>query len=202
MPASLSSIWPWHIRGRRKRPKHFWICTADIFFIWMAPVHFLCDLGKDLFGAENDTIRKRLSKHSIQERLRKRARDFKKPLYSTPHLVDGFVTAIEQERSSQNCPLEAMPEAATYTLIMWALEGKNQGKGCGFPFDQPYLVFYQRLQKLGSILRQLTEIRLQRNWKGNRIYGKVLRDLADVLNDPVLGKAASKMEKRSVYSTS
>ena len=32
--------------------------------------HFLRDLGKDLFGKENDKIRGRLSKHGIQGKLR------------------------------------------------------------------------------------------------------------------------------------
>ena len=79
---------------------------------------------------------------------------------------------------------------------MWALAGKSQGKGLGFPFDQPYLVFYLRLRKLSSILDQLSEIKLQDSWKDNRIYGKVLHNLVDVVNDPVLAKAASVMQQK------
>jgi len=79
---------------------------------------------------------------------------------------------------------------------MWALDGRSEGKGFGFPFDQPYLVFYQRLKKLGFILHQLSEIKLRGSWKDNKIYVKVLHDLVGVLDDTVLAKAASTMQQK------
>jgi hypothetical protein len=158
--------------------------------------HFLRDLGKDLFGTENDTIRNRLRKHGIQQTLRKQARSSKKHISNTPHLVDGFIDGLVQSCILQPFPLHDIPAAATCLLIMWALAGKSAGKGFGFPFDQPYLVFYLRLRKLGSILEQLSEIKLQDSWKDNRIYGKVLHNLVDVLNDPVSAKAASRMQQK------
>lgn len=158
--------------------------------------HFLRDLGKDLFGTENDTIRNRLRKHGIQQTLRKRARGLKKHISSTPHLVDGFIDGLFQPCILRLCPPHNIQAVVTWLLIMWALAGKSEGKGFGFPFDQPYLLFYQRLCKLGSILDQLSEIKLQGSWKGNRIYRKVLHDLVDVLNDTVLAQAASTMQQK------
>ncbi len=107
--------------------------------------HFLAALGKDLFGYENDIIRKRLQKHGIQAVLKRRARQLEESIADTNTLVDGFVSGIESEKISLNCPLSHVPEIAAYTLIKWTLDGKNQGNGFGFPFDQPYLMFYQRL---------------------------------------------------------
>jgi hypothetical protein len=158
--------------------------------------HFLRDLGTDLFGKENDTIRNRLRKHGIQQTLRNRARGLKPLISRTPDLVEGFTDALEQSRSLHGCPLQDVPATATYLLILWALAGKSQGQGYGFPFDQPYLLFYLRLRRLGFVLDQLRQLKLQGSWKDNRIYGKVLHDLVGVVNDTVLANAASRMQQK------
>jgi hypothetical protein len=158
--------------------------------------HFLRDLGTDLFGKENDIIRNRLRKHGIQETLRKRLRSLKPLLSATPDLLGELLGALEQSRAVHGCPLANMPATATYLLILWALAGKSQGKGYGFPFDQPYLVLYRRLRKLGLVLEQLRHVKLQGSWKDNRMYGKVLHDLVGVMNDTVLAGAASRMHHK------
>ena len=160
--------------------------------------HFLKSLGKDLFGDENDIIRKRLQKHGIQAVLKKRARKLEDVIADTTNLVDGFVSGIESEKIPSNCPLNHVPEVAAYTLIKWALDGKKQGHGFGFPFDQTYLSFYQRLTELNSRLHELNEIKLHGDWKENRIYGKICHDLLKVLNDPTLKKASVKVEEKVI----
>jgi len=160
--------------------------------------HFLKSLGKDLFGDENDIIRKRLQNYGIQAVLKRRARQLEDVIAGTTNLVDVFVSGIENEKIHSNCPLSSVPEIAAYILIKWALNGKNQGHGFGFPFDQPYLVFYQRLTELNFILHQLIEIKLQGDWKDNRIYGKICHDLLKVINDPALKKAAVRMKERII----
>jgi len=155
-------------------------------------------VGKDLFGDENDIIRKILQNYGIQTVLKRRARQLEDSIADTNTLVDGFVSGIESEKIPSNCPLSHVPEIAAYTLIKWALDGKKQGHGFGFPFDQPYLVFYQRLQELNSILHQLIEIKLQGDCKDNRIYSKICHDLLKVINNPTLRKAAIKMEEKVI----
>jgi len=59
-------------------------------------------------------------------------------------------------------------------------------------------MFYQRITELNSLLHQLIEIKLQYDWKENRIYGKICHDLLKVINDPALKKAAVKMEERII----
>jgi len=156
--------------------------------------------GKTLFGEENDIIRKRLQKHGIQAVLKRRAHKLKDTdtITGTPRLLNEFITGIENEKIFTNCPLESMPVIAAYTLIKWALDGKRQGNGFGFPFDQRYLSFYQRLTELNYRLHQLIEIKLQGDWKENRIYGKICHDLLKVINDPALKNAAVKMEEKVI----
>lgn len=158
--------------------------------------HFLRDLGKDLFGEENDIIRKRLSKHGVGALLRRRARSLKKLIDNTPNLVDGFVGVVGGEGIAESLAVEYIPTIATHTLIVWTLEGKHQGQGYGFPFDRPHLVFYQRMQRFDAILRQLYDIQLTGARKDNRIYVKMLHDLVSVRDDSVLRKAASKMQEK------
>ena len=158
--------------------------------------HFLRDLGKDLFGAENDIIRKRLSKHGVGALLRRRARNLKKLIDNTPNLVERFVGVIAGEGIAESSPVESMPAIATHTLIAWTLEGKHQGQGRGFPFDRSHLVFYQRLQRFDAILRQLYDIQLAGARKDSWVYVKMLHDLVGVRDDSVLRKAASRMQEK------
>lgn len=160
--------------------------------------HFLKALGKDLFGDENDIIRKRLQEHGIQAVLKRRARRLEDVIADTTNLVDGFVSGIESEKIPSNCPLSHIPEIAAYTLIKWTLDWKNQGNGFGFPFDQNFLTLYQRLTELNSRLHQVNKTKLQGDWKENRIYGKICHDLLNVINDPALKKAAVKMEEKVI----
>jgi len=158
--------------------------------------HFLRDLGKDLFGAENEILRKRLSKHGAHALLRRRARSLRKLIDNMPQLVDRFADLVDGEQIPEDLPVEYIPTVATYTLIVWALEGKRQGQGCGFPFDQPYLVFYQRLQRLDAILRELNQTSVTAPSKEKRVYTKIIHDLLSLRRDSVLRKAASKMEEK------
>jgi len=84
--------------------------------------------------------------------LRKRAREFIKVIDKTPELIESIIQSLKEEKI-QDSLINLMPTAAVYTLILWALDGKNQGDGYGFPFDRPYLVFYQRLKTIYSVIK-------------------------------------------------
>ena len=158
--------------------------------------HFLRDLGKDLFEQENDMIRKRLRKHGVQGLLRKRARKLEKLIASKPHLAHGFACVVEGGRLPADCPIEYIPAIATYTLILWTLAGKHQGEGRGFPFDQPYLVFYHRVQILDSTLRDLNRVRFTTHRRDYRIYSTIIHDLLGLPADLALRQAALRMEEK------
>ncbi len=44
-------------------------------------------------------------------------------------------------------------------LILWALDGKHHGDGFGFPFDQPHLIFYQRVKTVNETLETLKHLK-------------------------------------------
>lgn len=186
-----------HDMGRAilKAVKKVFPTIIDLICHW----HFLADLGKDLFGGENDTIRKQLSNLGIQGRLRKRAAECKGVIDENPHLVESLVKSLK-EKTIQKRMLNLMPVAAAYSGVLWALAGKKLGKGYGFPFDRPYLTFYERLEVLYSTLRQLNAITLSNDRKDNKPYVKIIRDLHETMEDKILRKAAGRMqEKNAVF---
>jgi len=158
--------------------------------------HFLKAIGKNLFGNENDIIRKRLRKHNVRVILRKTKKRLEKIIVDTTDLVPEVVRGIEHEMLSAECPLHGVPAVATYTLISWILDAGAESNGFGFPFDQSYLVFYQRLQEASLRLHQLYRIQLQGDWRENNIYSKISHDLLGVMNDSDLKETALRMEEK------
>ena len=110
--------------------------------------------------------------------------------------MDALISGIEREKLPPECPLGAVPTQVAYTLISWVLDASGEGNGCGFPFDQTYLVFYQRLQEVGLRLHQLFKIQLQGDWKENKVYSTISHDLLGVINDQALHNAALRMQEK------
>ncbi len=163
--------------------------------------HFLRDLGKDLFGDKNDVIRNRLRHHGIQGLLQKKCRQLKKIIDQHPGVDKCLATSLEKG-SIEEWALEQMPAVAAYALIQWALDGKKQGNGYGFPFDCPYLDFYQRLTTLYSESEKLQGIYLRDCAKDNKPFLKICRLLHDTINDHTLREATLQMqEKVSIFDT-
>ena len=157
--------------------------------------HFLRDIGKDLLEKENDMIRKRLRKHNITTKLRKRARALKQIIDDNPELIDTFHVGVENGQLSEGA-LELAPVVSTYSLILWALDGKNQGGGYGFPFDRLNVTLAQRLCLLYKHLEKLGDIRLRGKWRDNRPFFKACLDLKQVVSDTVLRQALTEIESK------
>jgi hypothetical protein len=117
--------------------------------------HFLRDIGKDLLEAEYDNIRKSLTKHGIAGKLNYRLRQFKQTVDENTNLIDML---NHQSSSISDAFFTCMPVIAAYSLITWALNGKKQGNGYGFPFDRPHLEFAKRLKVAYADLDQLRKM--------------------------------------------
>jgi len=120
-----------------------------------------------------------------------------KILSGFPALIDALATGLQCERLPAECPLGTVPVMAVYTLVSWILDSSSEGNGFGFPFDQSYLAFYQRLNEGGRRLHQLFRIQLQGDWKENKVYSTMSHDLIGVLNDSILRTAALRMEEKA-----
>jgi hypothetical protein len=119
----------------------------------------------------------------------------------TPQVDDTFLAGIQSEDFVEVRALEACPLLVLRALLVWVLEGKNQGQGRGFPFDQPYLVFYHRLTTAYTLLGECSQSGLFKSKKDKKLYSTVRYDLLSVTKDSALRKAAETMlEKLQVFN--
>lgn len=158
--------------------------------------HFLRDIGNDLMSKENDLIRKRLRKHKITSKLLGRSRWLKQIIDNHPELIDAFHAGVE-DNQLPNGIFELAPAVSAYGLIRWALAGKKQGSGYGFPFDRPHVSFAKRLRLIYTHLEALSDIRLRGQWRDNRPFYRVCHDLKAVVSDTTLYKAVAQIESKS-----
>lgn len=161
--------------------------------------HFLRDIGKDYLGADYDTIRTRLSRHGIGATLRYRAKQLKREMDANPAMI----VALHDGMQNAALPTEAFaftPVVGVYTLIHWALRGKTEGDGYGFPFDRPHLAFAQRLLHLNTDIERIKDIHLRGRWQDNVPYFKLQLALQPIMQDKTLWNAVTALEaKISVF---
>ena len=157
--------------------------------------HFLRDVGKDLLEPDYELIRKRLRKHGITTKLRSRARKFKTVIDPHPELVEDL-RAQAQHQAASYASVELIPTITAYRLILWALDGKHQGDGYGFPFDRPHVVFAQRLLSVYGQLQEIKKIELRGQWRDNRPLYKLSCDLEPVACDQALQRVLADMEPK------
>jgi hypothetical protein len=157
--------------------------------------HFLRDIGKDFLGAEYDMIRNRLSKHGITAKLRYRAKQLKSDMDRNSELVEALEAGI-QDTALPSDAFELVPVISGYTLIQWALRGKAEGQGYGFPFDRPHLAFAKKLRQLNAHIQNIKDIHLRGNWRDNGPYFKIHVALKPIMKDRVLWKSVEALEAR------
>ena len=157
--------------------------------------HFLRDLGKDLLGADYDTLRKRLQTHGTVGRLRARLRAWQKQIDADLPLrqilrqlpVSGWPTQ----------PLSQAPLMAAYLLAHWVLAGLQQGQGYGFPFDRPLLALAQRGREVHAQLQSLIALSSGEDWRRNLPFHHLGLDLRGLVNDRPLGHTSNRLETQS-----
>ena len=157
--------------------------------------HFLRDIGKDLLAEQYDIIRKRLRKHKISSQLRYRAKQLKRRIDQDLGMIDVLKASIENQPLPASS-FQRLPVLNGYSLILWALEGRTEGDGYGFPFDRPYVTFVQRLRSLYVHLEELRNIRLRGEWRDNTPFFKVYCHLKEVFSDKLLRKAMTEIESK------
>jgi len=159
--------------------------------------HFLRDIGKDFLGTEYDAIRKRLSKHSIRAALRYRAKRLKAEIDANPEMIKVLQEGMAKGTLAPE-EFEFAPVVAAYTLIQWALKGKCEGDGYGFPFDRPHLSFAQRLRHLNTQIERIKDIHLRGEWRDNDPYFKIHIALKPLIKDKTLWKSVDAIETKII----
>ena len=157
--------------------------------------HFLRDLGKDLLGAEDDTLRKRLQTHGPRGRLRARLRAWHQQIEADPLLRQTLA-----QLPVSGWPTQGLPQApllAAYLLAHWILAGLQQGQGYGFPFDRPLLVMARRAQEVHSHLQALISLGTRKECQCNLPFHHLDLDLQDLVRDRPLAQTLDRIQTHS-----
>ena len=158
--------------------------------------HFLRDIGKDYLEPAYGRLRKCLRSHGVSTRLHKLARELRPLVAKQNDQAAVFTKAIVNTEPLKNS--EITSQVSTYSLILWALQGKHCGDGYGFPFDRSLLGFADRLLELEQRMPTLLE-RLLDNDKPskNQPVFKLLTVACFVAEDQELRKAVDELHWRS-----
>jgi len=155
--------------------------------------HFLRDIGKDLLEKEYGRIRKQLKHHGITSTLYRRMHSLKGKVNDNWQLID-LIESDQQQPLQYNELIRYMPIFEAFSLIYWALDGKKQGNGYGFPFDRPHFEFVKRLKTIHAKLDRLRKIQLRGTFKDNVVLHKIYFDINPVINDKSLWKSVEAVE--------
>jgi len=158
--------------------------------------HFLRDIGKDLLDKQYALIRKKLKKFKVSSKLRYRLR------YSFDVEAQGIklheIYQIVQNSKAASISEREQIQQLSYVLLLWALDGKKQGNGFGFPFDRPHAEFYRRLCLLYEQLSSLLEKIPENNPSMFKIIAKVVDDISPLVNDTECMKAYQVLTKKQI----
>lgn len=113
--------------------------------------HFLRAIGKLLFEKEHDALRKALSRAGISGKLKEIRKTMRKrfePFFIGN--IENYLAAPQKLGHSREAT-----EILAFYLILWILDHASEGNGYGFPFDQRYLNFYDRLKAAHSLIDEV-----------------------------------------------
>jgi len=165
-----------------------------LFFV--CHFHFLRDIGKDLLKKPYGQIRNSLKKHGISKKLGYRLRYFSK-------FIDDI--EINFDKIMQLDTLPKAPDRPTMSticcvLIYWALDGKKQGNGYGFPFDKPHFKFYQRLCTVYATVQKLEAGLSPGQPENAKMANYLIKDLHSLVENVGLKEAVEEFsEKNEVF---
>ena len=143
-------------------------------------LHFLRDIGGDLLKESHDQLRELVRTLKIRTNLAALARDLGRDL--GPDLgegIEGLRVWQEHVEQGHRLPEGAAGVACVRALAQWVLDFAADGRDDGFPFDRPYLDFYER----GCQMRRAVDA-YHRQPPASRAVARALRRLGRIL-DPL-----------------
>lgn len=159
---------------------HFVASLGIVISILACHFHFLRDIGGDLLKQRHDQLRELVRHWKIRTHLAALARDLGRDL--GPALAEarqGLVVWREHVEQGHRLPEGIAGVACVRALAQWVLDFAADGRDEGFPFDRPYLDFYER----GCQMRRAIDA-YHRRPPATRDVARALRRLGRIL-DPL-----------------
>lgn len=152
-------------------------------------LHFLRDLGKDLFNTEYNCIRNRIKTLKVRTSLRKLLRELKIYIDQNQNLKNCLAHCMKKNYF-ENQDVLLSPPVAVYILVAWVLESKNKSHGYGFPFDRQHVDFCDRLQIAYPLIKNLNK---EMPIESPKLF---LKKLSQFLNDVSLTNALKLIKEK------
>ncbi|MFZ4441616.1 MAG: transposase, partial [Syntrophales bacterium] len=153
--------------------------------------HFLRDIGKDLLEPAYGELRKRLRKHSASTRLSALVREVRAEFEHEQQRAQCALMAKALKSGEQH---DIEPTTAIYLLALWALQGKREGDGYGFPFDRPLLIFAKRILELNRLLPAV----MHQFGGSNKFFCKFAKLIGLIANDLELQQKVEELNWRLI----
>ena len=119
--------------------------AGEKFPILGCQFHFLADVGKDLMKRHHNLLRDGVRRHKLLGELRALARQLGRRLGNDVAEAREELLAWQQAADQgHRIPEGKAGLAVLRSLAQWTLDYRADGAREGFPFDQPYLDFYDR----------------------------------------------------------
>lgn len=117
--------------------------------------HFAADVGKDLLSSHVDRLRNLFRRTKVRPKLRALCRSLKKfaVVQASGEHVLRSILDVQSTKELRDLSTPEAVKGTVHTLASWILAFSAAGNGYGFPFDVPYLTFYERVLAVVQALR-------------------------------------------------
>jgi len=116
--------------------------------------HFAADVGKDLLSPHVDRLRNLFRRTKVRPKLRALCRSLKEFAVadeSSEHVLSSILN-VRSTKELRNLSTPEAVKGTVHTLASWILAYSASSDGYGFPFDLPYLTFYERVLQVDQAL--------------------------------------------------
>jgi hypothetical protein len=159
--------------------------------------HFLRDIGKDLLGDDYDYLRKLIWSLSVRENIRVVLRELRRKVDGDdiPYLYEVFDTWMDLD-DVPRLPGGVFGMSIVRALGQWILDYSHDGKHLGFPFDRPYLDFYQRCRTVNKSIRIFLD-QMRFDHKVDKALERLAKAISPILDNITARKAIRELEARA-----
>jgi hypothetical protein len=125
----------------------------DVILIFACHFHFVKDIGKDILYADHNTLKSCIS--DTKSSLARLIRDTKVKVSEDSASVARTVEKWLADLDSITIVMDSDAAAIVRHLSQWVLDSSQDGDNGQFPFELPYLLFYDRAIRMSTITGSL-----------------------------------------------
>jgi hypothetical protein len=124
-----------------------------VILIFACHFHFLKDIGKDILYADHNKLKGYISE--TKATLARLIRDTRDKVTDDPASVAKTVEKWLAAPESMAMAMDSDAVAVVRYLSQWILDSSQDGDNSQFPFELPYLLFYDRIIRMSKITGNL-----------------------------------------------